>query len=41
MDRQNPPGFYEAAGWQPDGTEKTEDFGGTDLLEIRYRKALS
>ena len=32
--------FYEAAGWRPDGTEKTEDFYGAGLLEIRYRKPL-
>lgn len=33
--------FYESAGWQPDGTAKSEDFGGVGLREIRYRKALS
>jgi len=32
--------FYEAAGWQPDGRERTESFGEADLLEVRYRKAL-
>jgi ribosomal protein S18 acetylase RimI-like enzyme len=33
--------FYEAAGWRPDGSEKTETFGGANLLEIRYRKPFS
>ena len=33
--------FYEQAGWRPDGTEKTEGFGGADLHEIRYRKPLA
>jgi ribosomal protein S18 acetylase RimI-like enzyme len=32
--------FYEAAGWQPDGTEKTETIGGADLSEVRYRKSI-
>jgi GNAT superfamily N-acetyltransferase len=29
--------FYEAAGWRPDGTSRTLDFGGTPIEEIRYR----
>ena len=28
--------FYEAAGWRPDGTSRTLDFGGTPVEEIRY-----
>jgi hypothetical protein len=33
--------FYEAAGWSPDGTSKHEPFGGVELHELRYRKALA
>ena len=29
--------FYEAAGWQPDGTAQMLDFDGTAIEEIRYR----
>lgn len=32
--------FYEASGWQPDGTTKTDNFAGTELAEVRYRKPL-
>jgi ribosomal protein S18 acetylase RimI-like enzyme len=32
--------FYEAAGWRPDGAEKTEPFSTTELHEVRYRKML-
>jgi ribosomal protein S18 acetylase RimI-like enzyme len=28
--------FYEAAGWQPDGTSQILDFDGTAIEEIRY-----
>jgi ribosomal protein S18 acetylase RimI-like enzyme len=28
--------FYEAAGWQPDGTSQMLDFDGTAIEEIRY-----
>ncbi len=30
--------FYRRHGFQPDGTERTEDVGGADLLEVRYRR---
>jgi len=30
--------FYEAAGWYTDGAEKTDTFGGGEL--VRYRKAM-
>lgn len=33
--------FYEAAGWHPDGTTKTENLSGVDVLEARFRIALS
>ncbi len=33
--------FYEAAGWAPDGTEKTETMSGTTLHEVRYVRELS
>ncbi len=33
--------FYEAAGWQPDGATKTEQIGGTDVREVRYRGRLT
>ena len=29
--------FYESAGWQPDGTARMLDFGGTPIEEVRYR----
>lgn len=29
--------FYEAAGWQPDGTAQVLDFDGIPIVEIRYR----
>jgi len=32
--------FYQAGGWAPDGTVKTEDFRGFPLSEVRYRIAL-
>ncbi|SDT26621.1 GNAT family N-acetyltransferase [Actinoplanes derwentensis] len=32
--------FYEAGGWIPDGTTKTDDSRGFPLFEIRYRRAL-
>lgn len=30
--------FYRRHGFQPDGTERTEEVGGADLLQIRYRR---
>lgn len=33
-------GFYEAAGWDPDGRTKSVGIGGRELVEVRYRKAL-
>ncbi|GAA3454738.1 GNAT family N-acetyltransferase [Dactylosporangium matsuzakiense] len=30
--------FYEAGGWHPDGTTRTEDFGGEPVEELRYRR---
>lgn len=30
--------FYRRHGFQPDGTERLEDFGGARLLEVRYRR---
>jgi GNAT superfamily N-acetyltransferase len=32
--------FYEALGWRPDGTTKTESRPGFELHELRYRIAL-
>ncbi|MCA9382319.1 GNAT family N-acetyltransferase [Candidatus Dojkabacteria bacterium] len=32
--------FYEKAGWELDGTEKTETNKGVDLVEVRYKKTL-
>ena len=32
--------FYEIAGWRTDGTEKTEDWNGFPLREVRYRTEL-
>jgi ribosomal protein S18 acetylase RimI-like enzyme len=32
--------FYERHGWQPDGARKPHDFGGVELVEVRYRKLL-
>ena len=32
--------FYERQGWYADGGEKTEDIGGVDLVEVRYRCVL-
>jgi GNAT superfamily N-acetyltransferase len=32
--------FYEAAGWHPDGTSKTEERPGAFLCEVRYYLAL-
>lgn len=32
--------FYEAAGWKPDGTSKTEERPGALLKEVRYHLAL-
>jgi GNAT superfamily N-acetyltransferase len=29
--------FYEAGGWRPDGTVKTDDSRGFPLVEVRYR----
>ena len=31
--------FYRRHGFQPDGTERLENFGGARLLEVRYRRA--
>ncbi len=30
--------FYRRHGFQPDGTERYEDVGGAELLEVRYRR---
>lgn len=30
--------FYRRHGFQPDGVERTEDVGGTELLQLRYRR---
>lgn len=30
--------FYRRHGFQPDGTERIETFGGSALLEVRYRR---
>jgi GNAT superfamily N-acetyltransferase len=30
--------FYDAAGWQPDGTERTAEHLGVTTKEVRYRK---
>lgn len=30
--------FYRRHGFQPDGVERLEQVGGTDLLEVRYRR---
>lgn len=32
--------FYESAGWSPDGAEKTGEFGGAEVVEVRYRRPL-
>jgi GNAT superfamily N-acetyltransferase len=29
--------FYAAAGWRPDGAERHRTYGGTQLVELRYR----
>lgn len=33
-------GFYEHCGWRLDGAERLEDWNGTDLDEVRYRRRL-
>ena len=33
--------FYERGGWKADGAAKPHDFGGTELVEVRYRKELA
>lgn len=33
--------FYEQAGWQPDDARKEEEFLGTRVAEVRYRKRFS
>ncbi len=33
--------FYQAEGWQQDGSERTIDLGGTLADEVRYRRELS
>ena len=30
--------FYEAGGWRPDGTERTEHIAGARVNEVRYRR---
>lgn len=30
--------FYRRHGFSPDGTERLQEFGGEDLLELRYRR---
>lgn len=32
--------FYEADGWRHDGRTKTEDFGGSEITEVRYVRDL-
>ncbi|CAN5168374.1 GNAT family N-acetyltransferase [soil metagenome] len=32
--------FYEAAGWQTDGTERTERIADHEIREVRYRRSL-
>jgi ribosomal protein S18 acetylase RimI-like enzyme len=32
--------FYERHGWESDGARKPHDFGGVELVEVRYRKTL-
>ncbi|MDQ3938372.1 MAG: GNAT family N-acetyltransferase [Chloroflexota bacterium] len=32
--------FYEAAGWQTDGSVKTDRIGERELMEVRYRRPL-
>ena len=32
--------FYERGGWAPDGGTKTEDIGGSQLPEVRYRRSV-
>lgn len=32
--------FYEAQGWEADGTRRLDDFGGAQPAEIRYRRPL-
>ena len=34
-------GFYEAAGWRPDGRTMAVEIGGRELVEVRYRKMLA
>lgn len=33
--------FYDGVGWRADGAERTEDWHGTALHEVRYRINLS
>lgn len=33
--------FYEAGGWQPDGTSKVDDTRGFPLAEVRYRRHIA
>lgn len=30
--------FYRRHGFQPDGTERTQEIGGAELLQLRYRR---
>ena len=39
-DNQRARGFYERAGWLPDGARKTERRWGIRAAEVRYRKEL-
>jgi GNAT superfamily N-acetyltransferase len=32
--------FYEATGWTPSGARRTDDYGGVELVAIRYATAL-
>ena len=32
--------FYEADGWMADGAEKVEEFGGSEITEVRYVRDL-
>ncbi len=33
--------FYEAGGWEHDGSERTESIGGARVAEVRYRRELA
>jgi len=39
-DNQRARAFYERAGWHADGGTKRDTFGGREVEEVRYRRAL-